>query len=81
LANLAIEQLSQTLTDWRHGEGWIDLALWPPEMGNENKRETSIPQQFKGRQRRADAGVVGNTTVIEGNVEIHPNQRTPPPIH
>ena len=46
------------------------LALRPPEMRGEDDGRTALQRVLDRRQRRRDAGVVGDATVLDRDVEV-----------
>src|SRR4030095_13089273 len=53
----------------RQGRG--GLALGPAEMGGDHQGRAVIDAVTQRGERRGDAGVIGDTTVLEGDVEVH----------
>lgn len=44
-------------------------------MGNEDEGKTPLPKQLERRDGSAYARVVGNTAILERNVEVDPDKR------
>ena len=75
-------------TRTRRRQGWWMCAfgaLGAAEVGHQDQRRAAFAQQFDRRQRRPDAGVVGDMTtyllrfasggvVRQGDVEVHPDE-------
>ncbi len=61
----------------RHGaqpERVADLALGPPEVAHEHDRGAVLEQVGDGREGGADAGVVPDPAVLDGDVEVDPHE-------
>ena len=75
----APEQLGEARGDRRERQLGLGLALGAAQVGHEDDARPARAQRLDGRQRRADAAVVGDATravagVLERDVEVRPHE-------
>jgi len=68
------EQLREPRRDRRHAQLFDDLALGAAEVRGEDDGAPLAEQVLDGRQRGADACVVGHATALERYVEVDPHE-------
>ena len=73
----AIEELRQPDADGPETQVVARLPLRPAEVRGEHERRSAVQQLVKGRERGADAQVVGDRTVVQRDVEVHADEDTP----
>ena len=64
------EELGQPLADRHQAEIGIALALWASEVGADEHGGSVLDEVSDGRERLADAGVVGDGASIKGHVQV-----------
>ena len=67
----------QMLGDRLQAELRLRLALRPAEMRREDHRRAVIERVGDRRQRRANAGVVGDPAVLDRDVEVDADEHAP----
>ena len=68
------EQLLELLGDGGHGEVGVLLSLRAAEVAHDDEAGTLLEDVLDSGQSRLDPGVVGDDTVLEGNVEVDADQ-------
>ena len=84
--DVGVEQLAEPVGDRLQRELGHDLALRPTQVGDHDDLRAVVAQVRQGRQRGADAAVVGDhlrvvravRAVGQGDVEVRPDQHGPP---
>src|SRR5690606_6245415 len=72
------KQLAQPLADREHGVLRDDSPLGTPQVRSQDDPGSAVERVPNGRQGGADPRVVGDPTVLERNVEIHPDEDSLP---
>ena len=69
-AHLVTEQLGQPIGDRLEAQRVVDLALGPAQVAGQDHAGAALQQVADRGQAGADAGVVGDPTVVERDVQV-----------
>ena len=76
-ADRLAEEILKALGDRPQAEGGIRLAGRPTQMGSDNDRGSLAARRVDRGERGADPAVVADRPVLEGGVEIRPQEELP----
>src|ERR1700685_3974244 len=68
------QKLFEFFCGGREGKLRLRATLGPAQMRGEDEASTFLDGQAKGGKSFADARVVGDDAVLEGNVEVHADE-------
>ena len=73
------QQLLEASCHRLEGESRVGLALGSPEVGGKDDARSSLQAALHGGEGSTDARVLPDSSVFEGDVEIHAKEDTLPP--
>jgi hypothetical protein len=68
----------ETGADRLHAKVVARRSLRPAQVARQHQRRTLVSQLADRRERGGDPEVVGDLSGFEGNVQVQPNERSPP---